>query len=77
MIFEELQDIIADQFSISKDEITPETSFVDDLNADSLDLVELTMKIEEEFDLPEISDEDLAGLLTVEDAVNYITSKTE
>ena len=77
MIFEELQDIIADQFSISKDEITPETSFVDDLNADSLDLVELTMKIEEEFDLPEISDEDLAGLLTVEDAVNYINSKTE
>ena len=77
MIFEELQDIIADQFSISKNEITPETSFVDDLNADSLDLVELTMKIEEEFDLPEISDEDLAGLLTVEDAVNYINSKTE
>lgn len=66
-----LKEIIAEQLGISEEEIVPEASFVDDLGADSLDLVELIMALEEEFDM-EISDEEAEKILTVQDAINYI-----
>ena len=77
MIFEKLREIIAEQFATDPEEITMETSFVDDLCADSLDIVELTMAMEEEFDLPELSDEELKSLVTVGDVVDFISSKSE
>jgi acyl carrier protein len=68
--------IIADQLGVEETEINPTTSFVDDLNADSLDLVELIMSLEEEFSKEgkaiEISDEDAEKIATVQDAVNFI-----
>jgi acyl carrier protein len=68
--------IIAEQLGVDEGEIKPETSFVDDLNADSLDLVELIMSLEEEFSKAgksiEVSDEDAEKIATVQDAVNYI-----
>ena len=63
-IFKTMQDLIAEQFAIDTDEISMESSFVDDLGADSVDLVELVMAMEEEFDIGEIDEEDLAGLKT-------------
>lgn len=75
-VFERVQKIIAEQLGVEESEIKPETSFVDDLNADSLDLVELIMSLEEEFSAEgqtvEISDEDAEKIATVQDAVNYI-----
>ena len=59
----------------SADEITMDSSFVDDLGADSVDLVELVMAMEEEFDIGEIEEEDLTGLKTVGDCVKYLTNK--
>lgn len=70
-MFKTVKGIISSQFNINEEEITLETSFKDDLNADSLDLVELIMALEDEFDL-EIDDEDVEGIKTVGDAVNYI-----
>ena len=75
-VFERVRKIIAEQLGVEESEITPETSFVDDLNADSLDLVELIMSLEEEFSADgktvEISDEDAEKISTVQDAVNFI-----
>ncbi len=75
-VFERVKKIIAEQLGVEESEIKPETSFVDDLNADSLDLVELIMSLEEEFSKEgktmEISDEDAEKIATVQDAVNYI-----
>jgi acyl carrier protein len=75
-VFERVQKIIAEQLGVDEAEIKPETSFVEDLNADSLDLVELIMSLEEEFSKEgqavEISDEDAEKITTVQDAVNYI-----
>ena len=75
-VFERVRKIIADQLGVEESEITPQTSFVDDLNADSLDLVELIMSLEEEFSKEgksiEISDEDAEKITTVQDAVSYI-----
>ncbi len=65
-----VKEIIVEQLSVSEDEVKPEASFVDDLGADSLDLVELIMTMEEEFDV-EISDEDAETLVTVNDAIEY------
>ena len=76
-IFERMQKIIADQFSVDPDEITTETSFESDLGADSVDLVELVMAMEEEFEVGEIQEEELGSLKTVGDAVNYIASKVK
>ena len=75
-IFKTMQDLIAEQFAIDAEEITMDSSFVDDLGADSVDLVELVMAMEEEFDVGEIDDEeDLAGLKTVRDCVQYLNHK--
>ncbi|PLS04290.1 acyl carrier protein [Neobacillus cucumis] len=69
--FEKLKPIIADQLGVDMDLIKPEASFKDDLEADSLDMVDLTMEIEDEFAI-EISDKVAATLQTVGDVVNYI-----
>ena len=71
MEFEKLQEIIADVLNVSKDEIKPETTFVDDLGADSLDIFQIIMGIEEEFDI-EIDSEDAEKITSVQDAVNQI-----
>lgn len=71
MLTKKIMEIIATQFNISIKDISLETSFKDDLNADSLDLVELIMALEDEFDL-EFDDEDVDDIKTVEDAKNYI-----
>ena len=76
-VFERMQRIIADQFSVEPDEITTETAFEADLGADSVDLVELVMSMEEEFDIGEVREEELATLSTVGDCVNYLTNKLE
>ena len=68
---EKVKNIIIEQLGVSADEVVPEASFVDDLGADSLDLVELVMVLEEEFG-KEIPDEDAEKIQTVKDAINYI-----
>ncbi|OEU48242.1 MAG: acyl carrier protein [Desulfobacterales bacterium C00003060] len=70
-IEEKVKKLTAEKLSVELDEVVPEASFVDDLGADSLDLVELIMAMEEAFDT-EIADEDAEKLQTVQDAVNYI-----
>jgi len=74
MIFEKIREIVAEQLGISEDEIKLETSFVDDLGADSLDLFQVVMELEEAFD---VKVEDVEGLKTVEDAVKFIETATE
>jgi acyl carrier protein len=69
--YDRLKKIVVEQLGADEDEVKPEASFVDDLNADSLDLVELIMSLEEEFGA-EISDEDAENIRTVQDAVDYI-----
>jgi len=71
MAEDRLKKIIADQLSVNEEDVVPEASFIDDLNADSLDLVELIMSLEEEFGV-KISDEDAAKILTVQDAMDYV-----
>lgn len=73
MEFETIARLIAEQFGISEDEITCETSLYDDLGADSLELVDLVMALEEEFDF-EIPEEDMEDIVTVGDAVEYAKS---
>ncbi len=70
---EKVKKVVAEKLSVEPEEVVPEASFVDDLGADSLDLVELIMAMEEAFDI-EISDEEAEKLQTVKDAVNYIKS---
>ena len=67
--------IVCEQLGVSNDEVNKDSSFVDDLGADSLDTVELVMALEEEFDL-EIADEEAEKISTVEEAVNYITTNS-
>jgi len=66
-----VKEIIVEQLGVNESEVTPEAKFVDDLGADSLDLVELVMALEEEYNM-EISDEDAEKILTVGDAIEYI-----
>jgi len=71
---EKVKKIIAEKLSVDLSEVVPEASFVDDLGADSLDLVELIMSMEEEFDT-DISDEDAEQITTVQDAINYVNAQ--
>lgn len=73
MVFERIQKLICEQFVVDADAVTMDTAFVDDLGADSLDVVELTMALEEEFSLPEVSDDELKKLVTVGDLVEYVS----
>jgi len=75
MVFEKVSKIIADQLGVDESEIALESSFIDDLGADSLDIVELIMAFEEEFDL-EIPDSEAENIKTVNDAVEYIKSNS-
>lgn len=72
--FEEVRDLVADTLHVEKERITPQSRFVEDLKADSLDLVELTMAVEDEYEI-EIPDEDTPRLRTVQDAIDYINGR--
>lgn len=76
MDVEKVKEIIANQLGVDEEEITLDSSFVDDLNADSLDLVELLVALEEEYDIS-IPDEDISNLQTVGDVVDYIKNHIE
>ncbi|MDC3416427.1 acyl carrier protein [Aquibacillus salsiterrae] len=71
--FERIKKIVVDRLDVEESKVTMEASFKDDLEADSLDVVELVMELEDEFDM-EISDDDAENIATVGDAVNYINS---
>ena len=73
--YDRLKKIVVEQLGVDEEEVKPEASFVDDLNADSLDLVELIMSLEEEFGM-EISDEDAEKIKTVGDAQEYVEEHT-
>ncbi len=73
-ISEKVAKIIVDQLGVSADEVKPEASFIEDLGADSLDLTELIMAMEEEFDI-EIADDDAQKMQKVQDAISYIEDK--
>ena len=74
-IFQTIQNLVAEQFPVEPESVTMETSLEEDLGADSVDLVELVMAMEEEFEVGEVQEEDLGGMKTVGDAVNYIANK--
>ena len=77
MIFEKLSKLISEQFGVEADTITMETTFADDLGADSLDIVELSMALEEEFGVSEMSEEEIAAISTVGDLVNYLQNQLD
>ena len=74
-IFQTMKDLVAEQFAVEASEVTMNTSFEEDLGADSVDLVELVMAMEEEFEVGEIEEDELGSLKTVGDAVNYLVGK--
>lgn len=74
-ILKTLQRMIGEQFAVEEEDVSMNTSYEDDLSADSVDLVELVMALEEEFDIGEIPEEDLQEMKTVGDTVRYINSK--
>ena len=74
MIFEKVAKLLAEQFGLEVEEITEDMG-MDDLGADSVDLVELSMNLEEEFDIEEMSEEDIASIHTVGDLAGYLRSK--
>ena len=76
MIFEKLAALLSEQFGVDVDSITMDTSF-GELGAGSLDIVEMTMAVEEEFGLEDMDEEDLSGISTVADLVRYLKSKLE
>ena len=76
MIFEKITALLADQFSVEQDSITMDTTF-EDLGADSLDIVELSMALEEQFDVGEMEDSEAAKLHTVGDLVRMVQSRVE
>ncbi|MBQ7624091.1 MAG: acyl carrier protein [Clostridia bacterium] len=75
MILDTLKRLISEQFDVDEEEITAETSFADDLDADSIDLVDFIMAVEEEFSLPEIEETELEGIKTVGDVANFVAEK--
>ena len=77
MIFEKLCALIAEQFNVDADTITMETSFADDLNADSVDIVDLSMAMEEDFGIDELGEEEAASITTVGDLVRFLQNKVD
>ena len=77
MILEKLKGLIADQLGVDANSISMDTNFEEDLGVDSLDVVELSMALEEEFDIGEMSEEDLATIKTVGDLVGYLQRKLD
>ena len=75
MVFEKLAKLVAEQFGVPEDEITMDTDFVNDLNATSIDIVELMLDLEDAFDLDEVGEEDLQGMKTMSDVVDYISDR--
>jgi acyl carrier protein len=75
-IEDKVREIIVEQLGVSPEEVVPEASFIDDLGADSLDIVELVMAIEEEFSL-EIPDDDAEKIQTIQDAISYVEERVK
>ena len=74
-IFQTMRELVAEHFAVEPTEVKMETVFEEDLGADSVDLVELVMAMEEEFEIGEVPEEELSGMKTVSDAVNFIASR--
>jgi acyl carrier protein len=72
MIEKKIIALVAEQFAVDSDSLSRSTAFVDTLGADSLDIVELTMSVEEEFSLPEVPEEELQKILTIGDLIDYV-----
>lgn len=77
MVLEQIIKMVAEQFMIDETEISADTSFVDDLGADSLDVVELTMALEETFSLPDTPEDELTNIHTVGDLADYVSRATQ
>ncbi len=77
MVLEQIIKMVAEQFMIDENEISADTSFVDDLGADSLDVVELTMALEETFSLPDTPEDKLTNIHTVGDLADYVSRATQ
>ncbi len=77
MVLEQIIKMVAEQFMIDENEINADTSFVDDLGADSLDVVELTMALEETFSLPDTPEDELTNIHTVGDLADYVSRATQ
>jgi acyl carrier protein len=77
MIFEKVCALIAEQFNVDADSITMDTSFEDDLNADSVDIVDLSMALEEEFDIDELTEEEASSIKLVGDLVRFLQNKID
>ena len=77
MIFEKLAALIAEQFNVDADSITMETSFTDDLNADSVDILDLSRALEEEFGIEELGEEEASSISTVGDLVRFLKNKID
>lgn len=77
MIFKQLKNLLAEQFGVDADTITMETTFEDDLGADSLDLVDMSMALEEVFGVEELSEDDIAGITTVGDLVHFLQGRLD
>mgnify|MGYP001115197110 FL=1 len=77
MIFEKLAALVAEQFNVDADGITMDTSFTDDLNADSVDIVYLSMALEDEFGIDELDEEQASSITTVGDLVRFLQSKVD
>lgn len=76
MLYEKIKEILSEQLGLAEDEIKMDSSFIEDLGADSLDLVEFVMTMEAEFDM-EVDEDDFEGITTVADAINYIKEHTD
>ena len=77
MVLEQIIKMVAEQFMVDENEISADTSFVDDLGADSLDVVELTMALEETFSLPDTPEDELTNIHTVGDLADYVSRATQ
>lgn len=77
MLLEQLKDILAEQFGVDTDSITMETAFEEDLGADSLDLVDMSMALEETFGVEELTEEEIAGIVTVGDLVRFLQGRLD